>query len=184
MAFQQATRRLRAPFPFPVRERIGDVMKMMALRAHAKGLELACHIAQDVPDFVLGDPARLSQILVDLKFTVSDTGIGIAEDKLAKVFEAFVQADASTTRRFGGTGLGLTISHRLVQLMGGRIWVESEAGRGSTFCFTVRTTCAEDDAASCVRPGVFSSSRFGWDFVLSRMPISVPSRLGPNAPGV
>jgi CheY-like chemotaxis protein len=87
------------------------------------------------------------------------SGIGIAEDKLAKVFEALVQADASITRRFGGNGLELTISHRLVQLMGGRIWVESEAGRGSTFCFTVRTTCAEDDAASRVRPAAVEGVR-------------------------
>jgi len=143
------------------------VMKIMAVRAHEKGLELACHVATDVPEGLTGDPVRLRQILINLvgnaiKFTedgevvlrveclsqnaeeielhvsVMDTGVGIPPDRQEKIFEAFSQADSSTTRRFGGTGLGLTISSQLVVLMGGRIWVESEEGKGSTFQFIAR----------------------------------------------
>ena len=149
---------------FSLRERVGDVMKSLALRAHDKGLELACRIHPDTPDALLGDPARLGQIILNLvgnavkfteqgeivleakcesrtddeavlRFSVSDTGIGIPEDKLASIFEAFTQADASTTRKHGGTGLGLAISSRLVGLMGGRIWAESKVGEGSVFHF-------------------------------------------------
>ncbi len=151
---------------FSLRERVGDVLKSLALRAHGKGLELACRIRPDVPDALLGDPSRLSQIVTNLvgnaikfteqgevvvevkcdsqtadevvlHFTVSDTGIGIPEEKLGQIFEAFTQADASTTRRHGGTGLGLAICSRLVGLMGGRIWAESAMGEGSKFHFTV-----------------------------------------------
>jgi signal transduction histidine kinase/DNA-binding response OmpR family regulator len=151
---------------FSLRERVGDVLKSLALRAHGKGLELACRIRPDVPDALLGDPSRLSQIVTNLvgnavkfteqgevvvevkcdsqtadevvlHFTVSDTGIGIPEEKLGQIFEAFTQADASTTRRHGGTGLGLAIGSRLVGLMGGRIWAESAMGEGSKFHFTV-----------------------------------------------
>jgi CheY-like chemotaxis protein len=153
--------------PFGLRERVGDIMKSMALRAHDRGLELACRIAPDVPDALLGDPARLGQILVNLtgnaikfteegeivlevgceegppkeavlRFSVSDTGVGIPESLREKIFDAFSQADRSTTRRYGGTGLGLTISARLVAMLGGRIWVDSTVGRGSTFHFTAR----------------------------------------------
>jgi PAS domain S-box-containing protein len=152
---------------FSLRDRLGDMMKALALRAQEKGLELACHIPPDVPDELNGDPGRLQQILVNLignaiKFTgegevvadialealtdgevrlhfaVRDTGIGIPANKQQLIFEAFAQADASTTRQYGGTGLGLTISSCLVQMMNGRIWVESKLGEGSTFHFTAR----------------------------------------------
>jgi len=168
---------------FDVRESFGDMLKSLAFRAHGKGLELACRIAEDVPSRLRGDPARLRQIVVNLignaiKFTdagevvldvtvdalsddeaalhlaVRDTGVGIAADKIEAVFDAFEQADASITRRFGGTGLGLAISAKLVELMGGRIWVDSREGKGSTFHFTAEFTHpvrhvnhAESDAA-------------------------------------
>ena len=151
---------------FDVRECLGDTMKSLGLRAHAKGLELAFHVDPEIPKYLFGDPGRIRQIVVnlvgnaikftetgevvleidchsnkeesvELRFVVSDTGIGIPPEKCAKVFEEFEQADASTTRRFGGTGLGLAISSRLVELMGGRIWVESEVGIGSRFQFVV-----------------------------------------------
>ncbi len=158
--------------PFDLRESLVDTMKSLAVRAHGKGLELACDIRADVPDVVTGDRARLRQIVINLvgnaiKFTprgevvlrvqsesktddavilhfgVSDTGIGIPENKQLAIFEAFVQADSTTTRRFGGTGLGLAISRRLIELMSGRTWVESEVGRGSTFHFTARFAPAD-----------------------------------------
>ncbi len=145
---------------------LDETTRAQAYRAHQKGLELVYSVAPDVPSQVRGDPARVRQILVnlvsnavkftekgevvvqvkrsageypnvELQFSVSDTGIGIPADKHASVFESFTQADNSTTRRFGGTGLGLTIASQLVVLMGGRIWVESEPGKGSTFHFTV-----------------------------------------------
>jgi two-component system, sensor histidine kinase and response regulator len=150
---------------FELREALGDATKVLALRAAEKGLELVCHIHPDVPDEVLGDVGRLRQVLLNvlgnavkftdagevvldvhvedvsparatLRFAVTDTGIGIPADKQRQIFQAFTQADASTTRRFGGTGLGLAIALRLVELMNGRMWVESEVGRGSTFIFT------------------------------------------------
>jgi two-component system sensor histidine kinase/response regulator len=151
--------------PFGLRDAVEDAVKLFAPRADAKRLELACHILPDVPDALVGDPGRLRQVLVNLvgnaikftqagdvivevkatrvtsaeallEFTISDTGIGIAAEKQWQIFGAFVQADSSTTRRFGGTGLGLTISADLVEMMGGRIWVTSEEGRGSQFRFT------------------------------------------------
>ena len=141
--------------------------EFLAIRAHEKGLELAWHVGPEVSSSLVGDPDRLRQILVNLignaiKFTekgevvlrvardpestdpgsllfsVSDTGIGIPLEKLDTIFESFKQVDASTTRKYGGTGLGLTISKRLVELMGGRIWVESTVGQRSTFYFTAR----------------------------------------------
>ncbi len=144
---------------------LGDTMKTLSLRAHQKGLELAFEIEPNVPDAIVGDPGRLRQIIlnlvgnaikfteqgevvlsvqlmtyvdgeVQLRFTVADTGIGIAPDQQNAIFEAFRQADGSMTRKYGGTGLGLTISSRLVELMGGRIWVDSVLGEGSRFHFT------------------------------------------------
>jgi two-component system, sensor histidine kinase and response regulator len=152
------------PFEPPVI--VNDVLRLFAARAHEKGLELIGDIDADVPDGLIGDPVRLRQIIGNLvgnaiKFTqrghvlvhvrvesrtagtatlrvsVTDSGIGIPHDKQSAVFEAFHQADTSTTRRFGGTGLGLTISATLVGLMGGQLWLESEPEVGSTFHFTV-----------------------------------------------
>jgi two-component system sensor histidine kinase/response regulator len=154
---------------------VGETMRVLALRAHQKGLELAYDADSEVPSHVVGDPGRLRQILVNLvgnaiKFTehgeilvtiesgprdgpgvelhfkVKDTGIGIPPEKLGLLFKAFSQADSSTTRKYGGTGLGLAISTSLVQLMGGRMWVESTAGKGSTFHFTARFPVAEGKA--------------------------------------
>jgi len=151
---------------FDLSDTIEEMIRSLAPRAHEKGLELVYHIAQDVPVYLGGDPARLRQILVNLinnavkftdqgevvlwvrsdgteadrlrlRFTITDTGIGIPEHKHRAIFESFTQADTSTTRRFGGTGLGLAIVSQLVQLMGGRVWVESEQGKGSRFHFTV-----------------------------------------------
>jgi signal transduction histidine kinase/ActR/RegA family two-component response regulator len=155
------------PIAFNPREQLEATAKAMAVKAYEKGLELTSDVGDDVPDWVVGDSMRLRQIIVNLlanaiKFTengevslqarlesadaefvtlgfvVRDTGIGIAEDKQQTIFAAFSQAEGSTTRRFGGTGLGLTISSRLVELMSGRIWVESAPGCGSAFHFTAR----------------------------------------------
>ncbi len=150
--------------PFSLRDSLADTLKLLACRAAEKNLELAYHISDEVPEGLVGDPGRLRQIIMNLignaiKFTpegevvvgvriadrnadevtlhfdVTDTGVGIPEDKRRQIFDEFGQADSSTTREFGGTGLGLTISQRLVKMMDGKIWVESELGRGSSFQF-------------------------------------------------
>ncbi len=170
-------------FPFAPRAAIADALKPFALRAHQKGLELICEIAPDVPEGVVGDAARIQQVLTNLignalKFTarghvlvsvreearaagrttlhfaVTDTGIGIPPEKQDVIFEAFQQADGSTTRRFGGTGLGLTISATLIALMGGRLWVDSAPNAGSTFHFTV--TFDVSDAPEAPAPALRS----------------------------
>jgi len=151
---------------FSLDDLLGKVIEMVAGRAEEKRLALVCEIAPEVPRNLIGDPTRLRQVLLNLlgnalkftecgevalrvtggedpshsgvlRFTISDTGIGIPDEKLCAVFERFTQADSSTTRRYGGTGLGLTISKRLVELMGGRISVESGLGKGSIFSFAV-----------------------------------------------
>ena len=151
---------------FSLNDLLEKVTEMVAVRAHEKGLALVCEIAPNVPTDLVGDSTRLRQVLLNLlgnaikftesgevalrvtpdadssvptalRFTISDTGIGIPGEKLGRVFERFTQADSSTTRRFGGSGLGLTISKRLVELMGGRIWAESSVGKGSVFSFAV-----------------------------------------------
>jgi two-component system, sensor histidine kinase and response regulator len=163
------------PLDFNLRDSLEATLKTLALQAHGKGLELLCEVASAVPPAVRGDPGRLRQILVNLignaikftsqgevalgvsavemgakecllKFTVSDTGIGIAPEKQKLIFEPFTQADTSTTRQYGGTGLGLTISARLVAMMKGTIWVESELGRGTRFCFTARMGIGDPQA--------------------------------------
>jgi signal transduction histidine kinase/CheY-like chemotaxis protein/ligand-binding sensor domain-containing protein len=152
---------------FDLRDALESALKTLAVRADEKGLELLCDVAPTVPERVRGDSTRLRQILLNLvgnaikftergevsvgvqieaiegnecllRFTVADTGIGIPRDKQKLIFDPFSQADSTTTRKYGGTGLGLTISTRLVEMMGGRIWVESEVGRGTQFQFTLR----------------------------------------------
>ncbi len=176
--------------PFQLRERLGDTMKAMALRAHNKGLELALHISPEVPETLVGDPDHLNQIVVNLAgnatkfteegevvmvvreaersdddvllhFSVRDTGVGIPEEKREEIFAAFEQGDASTTRRYGGTGLGLAISSRLVRMMGGEIWADSEVNKGSTFHFTARfgVTSPETIEAAGRRPTVLGGTR-------------------------
>jgi CheY-like chemotaxis protein len=175
---------------FALRDSLGDILSSLAWRAHEKGLELTGHVQPDVPDELVGDVGRLRQIIVNLvgnaiKFTdqgevlvevgmeeltdreanlhfaVSDTGIGIPAEKQQAIFEAFIQADSSSTRRYSGTGLGLSIASQLVGVMGGEIWVENPstlakangAGSGSTFHFTVRFDHQRDGADRPGQPG-------------------------------
>jgi signal transduction histidine kinase/CheY-like chemotaxis protein len=168
---------------FEIRDQIDDALAVLAPRAHEKGLELLLHVAPDVPHRVVGDATRVRQVLLNLAgnaikftdqgevllqvtqesregndllhFTVSDTGIGIPADRHQAVLQPFVQADGSTTRRFGGTGLGLTISGQLANAMGGHMWFDSEVGRGSRFHFTGQFGSPPESAASMTeeRPG-------------------------------
>ena len=164
-----------------IRDVVADVLKSVALPAHRKGLEVTFHVAPEVPHDMLCDPTRLRQVLTNLagnaiKFTdsgevvirvseeakegkrhtllfaVSDTGIGISPENQQRVFHAFEQADASTTRQFGGTGLGLAISQRIVEHFGGRIWLESALGRGTTISFTVVLDEAEPEPQQESKP--------------------------------
>ncbi len=155
------------PVNFGLSETLSETMKILSARAEEKGLELICDLAPEVPEWLIGDAARLRQIVINLagnaikfteagevvlraelqeqargevtiQFSVRDTGIGIEQESQARIFQAFEQADRSTTRKKGGTGLGLAICSRLVEMMKGRIWLESEPGKGSTFHFTAR----------------------------------------------
>ncbi len=161
---------------FDLRKVLTDTLGTMALRAKTKGLELICDIASDVPAMMVGDPYRLRQVIVNLvgnslkftqtgeivvsvgvedqgteetalHFSIRDTGVGISKDALGSVFSAFEQEDGSTTRRYGGTGLGLTISKQIVEMMGGRIWVDSVVGLGSTFHFVAKFAESDADVA-------------------------------------
>ena len=166
------------PREFHVRAMIEETVKLLALRAHQKGLELSCEIGDRVPPVVVADGQRIRQVLfnlignavkfthhgeavvsvdaraaanaavdpasLELVFQVRDTGVGVARAQHQVIFAAFSQADGSTTRRYGGTGLGLTISARLVEMMGGRLWIESEPGKGSIFSFVTRVRVAAD----------------------------------------
>ncbi len=152
---------------FNLRDFLGESLKIMAAKAHEKGLELAYQVAPDVPENIAGDPSRFRQVILNLignaikftekgeiivnvtleeqdqtetllHFTVKDTGIGIPQEKQESIFNPFQQADGSTTRQYGGTGLGLAVSSQIVNLMAGNFWVDSEPGVGSTFHFTSR----------------------------------------------
>lgn len=164
------------PAIFSLRESVSNVVSNLAIQAYTKGVELIYHVEDDAPDQVIGDAGRLRQILINLvgnaiKFTehgeiyvnikseplaqnslklyfaVRDTGVGIPSDKLDTIFQAFEQVDSSSTRQFGGTGLGLAVSSQLCQMMGGDIWVESELGKGSVFYFTVKMEPGHEETA-------------------------------------
>jgi PAS domain S-box-containing protein len=176
---------------FNLRDSLESTLKTVALRADEKGLELLCEVAPEVPEVVCGDSTRLRQVVINLvgnaikftetgeiavrvkaesresnhcvlHFSVADTGVGIPEEKRGLIFAPFSQADTSTTRKYGGTGLGLTISTRLVEMMGGKIWVESEVGRGSQFHFTARlglTDAKQIKVGTIAPPEILRGSR-------------------------
>jgi two-component system sensor histidine kinase/response regulator len=178
------------PAPFSLRTLLEETAKTLASSAHQKGLELTCRIAPEAPDALIGDRGRVRQIVVNLvgnavkftergeiaisvelesqsdtgavlRFSVADTGIGVPPEKHARIFAPFIQADGSTTRRYGGTGLGLAITNSLVGMMGGRIWIESEAGHGSTFHFTAHFGLAGEAvlSASAAQGGMLPATR-------------------------
>ena len=176
----EANRLVLDPIPFGLRDHVADVVRMIAVRAGAKNLEVVVHVEPSVPDDLIGDFPRLGQVLVNLtgnaikftakgeiviraalesrqgdtatiRFSVSDTGVGIAPDRLHAIFEPFTQADTSTTRRYGGTGLGLTISAHLVKAMGGAIQVTSEPGKGSVFSFSLPLGVSKSGAVKHAR---------------------------------
>ncbi len=173
---------------FSIHDTVLEALRVLAVSAHKKGLELIADVRPDVPGRVVGDPTRLRQVIINLvgnaikftergevalvvsidqategslflRFAIRDTGIGVAPDKQQAIFEAFSQADVSTTRRFGGTGLGLAICARLVQLMDGRIWLESTPGVGSTFSFTVRFTTDAEARPPAALPSAYRGRR-------------------------
>ncbi len=172
---------------FDPRDSLADTLRALAFKAAEKGLEVACAVTPEVPEMIVGDAVKLRQVIinlvgnavkftehgeivvrvepvvqnektVELHFSVSDTGIGVSKEKQAKIFEAFTQADGSTTRKYGGTGLGLTISKRLVEMMGGQMWIESEPGKGSTFHFTVCCSISQQSASRASVPATIDLS--------------------------
>jgi len=174
--------------PFAVRKVVAETAKVFAVQARQKGLLFTCEIEPQVPEEVSGDPGRLRQVLINLlgnavkfthagsievrvsvessgregvclRFAVIDSGIGIPGDKQSVIFQPFSQADGSMTRKYGGTGLGLTISARLVELMHGRIWVTSESGKGSAFYFTANFGVADPRQASLKDASLVASRR-------------------------
>ncbi|NUM35642.1 MAG: response regulator [Candidatus Brocadiae bacterium] len=166
---------------FDIEELMNKLGEVMSVRAYKKNLELICHVAPEIPLKLIGDPLRLNQILLNLVgnaikftekgevavkvskqaqdknklyllFTISDTGIGIPSEKIDSIFERFMQVDASTTRKYGGTGLGLTICKYLVEKMGGKIWITSKPGEGSVFSFTLVLTIPETQTHESLLP--------------------------------
>ncbi len=181
-----------APTPVSLLPVVEDAARFLSRAANQKGLRLICNVSPDIPNQLLADPLRLRQVLLNLlgnaikftenggvtldaqlesedqntvlvQFAVRDTGPGIPEDKQALIFESFCQADGSTSRKHGGTGLGLTISLRLVELMGGKVWVESKLGEGSTFYFTARFARRVPGEADTQREGAGTVSPIAVD---------------------
>lgn len=206
--------------PFSVSETLNEALRPLSVTAERKGLTFSMQLSSGTPDIVIGDATRLKQVLVNLavnaiKFTdegevavavtdmlrsdshvrlrieVSDSGAGIPHDRQEKIFEPFSQADDSTTRKYGGTGLGLTICHRLVEQMGGALWVESEVGRGSIFSFTVDLGLGHESPGivqqslplSALRVLVFdpnASRRFRLTSMLKKLGIRAAHAVGPE----